>query len=131
LNKFSIHGECNLSVDRNILTINITGPCNKEFFFYLHQKLLSVADKININNYAVLLIPHGDAVIIFDAFLAHVEFLKSKSVKAIAVVLESCSTPSMTKSMCHKAYENADIVHQFFENRAAAKNWLNDEILYG
>jgi len=131
MNKFKIHGECSLSWENNILIIDVEGPCNMEFYAYLHQKILSFIQNIDKSNYAALLLPRGDAVIIVDALPAHVEFLKGVSVKGIAVVLDYSGTPSMTEAMCHKAYENSGIVHQFFEHINDAKSWLTKEVLNG
>jgi len=131
MNKFKCHGECNLFWENNILTIDVEGPCNIEFYDYMHKKILTFAENIDKSNYATLLITRGEAVIIVDALSNHVEFLKRASTKAIAVVLGFCDTPSITEAMCHKAYENAGIVHQFFESSNDAKNWLTTEILNG
>lgn len=129
MNKFKIHGKCDLSVVNDILTIDIEGPCNREFYDHMHTKLLNIAPQLNLQNYAVMIILRGEVSIINEALGFHVEFLKARTVKAIAVVLKWCATPSMTKAMCHKAYEEAGIIQQFFENIDNAKNWLRDDVL--
>ncbi len=129
MNKFKIHGKSELSVENNILTIDIEGPCNLEFYNELHSKLLSMGDQLNVDNYAVILILRGESSIIQEALDFHVEFLKKTNTKAIAVVLKWCEMSSIAELMCHKAYSEANINYQFFENSHDAKNWLTNDIL--
>jgi len=129
LNQFIAHGESQLSVEGQILIIDITGPCNIEFFHELHHDLVRISKKINVENYATLLILRGEAIFVEEVFEYHVEFLKKVKTKAIAIDLEYCETPSVTKAMCHKAYCSAEITHEFFENMSQAKNWLTHDIL--
>lgn len=126
--QFKMHGNYKFSIEDNIFIVDITGPCNKEFFDGLHQGMVQTVAQSQLVNFATLVVLRGDAVIINEIFNYHVEFLKSVAVELIAVNLKYCETSALTEIMCYKAYTNAGIKHKFFTDNQMAKNWLNNEL---
>lgn len=121
---FSVHGECNISVEGSLLVIDVVGPWNLEFFDHLHQELAIAAKQITTKDYSVLLIPRGEAIAVNQATELHVEFLKRRRANAIAIVLKYCSSASITQDMCKRIYKLAGIEHKFFEHEGQARTWL-------
>ena len=129
MNKFTIHGDCEIKVEGNIVHINLEGPFNIEFFSFMHKELLAIGDQINKDHYAVILSPKGEAVIVDQAFKYHTDFLLQRTPKAVAINLENCETKVVTESICEKIYQQAGINHQFFNSHQQALHWLNNDVL--
>lgn len=123
--KFKMHGDVNLNWQGKTLEINTTGPWNSEFFIHLHEQLINMVRKQQITDFDVLLNIHGEALPTPDAQAAHIEFLKASSAKAVAVNLERCVTKSMTQQVCDHVYPAAGLIHQCFDNKTQAIQWLN------
>lgn len=122
--KFSPHGSIEISLEDNIVVMDIEGPCNTEFFQEMVEKLAKVRDKINLNNYTGLVILHGEALASEDAMLYFTNYLKTVSPKAVALNLQYAESPSLTEPLCRKAYSAANIKHAFFMSTDEAKIWL-------
>lgn len=123
---FFSHGKMNISVDNNLVTLDIEGPCNTEFFQYMSEELQKVRHLIDLNNYSCLVILHKDALATPDAMLYFTNYLKTLQVKAVAINVEGTNTPKITKASIQKAYIQAGIKHQFFTDNTIAIAWLRD-----
>ncbi|GLX79183.1 hypothetical protein tinsulaeT_25230 [Thalassotalea insulae] len=121
---FTPHGMLQISVDNNLVTIEIEGPCNAEFFQLMTAKLSGVREQIDLNNYTALIVLHGEALATPDAMEYFTSYLKTISVKAVALNLALTSTPSTTEQVCQRAYREAGINHQFFTDNSKAIKWL-------
>lgn len=121
---FLVHGECKISVEGSLLVIDVVGPWNLEFFDHLHQELATAAKQLTTKDYSVLLIPRGEAIAVNQAKELHVEFIKRRRPKAVAIVLKYCSSASITQDMCTRIYKLAGIEHEFFEDELQARTWL-------
>lgn len=125
---FSAHGHCELSLQDNVLVIDAYGPWNVEFINHLHQLLINNVRSKSITDFAVLLRPHGEALLVSQAIPLHVEFLKHSSAKAVAIDLSDCTTKSMTKDLCHLVYGQAGLRHQVFDDGESAQSWLVEQL---
>ncbi|GAA0810307.1 hypothetical protein GCM10009111_00970 [Colwellia asteriadis] len=123
---FSVHGAKEITVENNIITIRSVGPWNIEYFHLLHQDLIAAVTLVDFNNYAVLLVPLGEAISVAEALDYHVAFLKKGNTKAVAINLAGSDVPNSTKSLCTKAYEQAGLNFKFFTSDEEAKQWLQD-----
>ncbi len=121
---FTPHGMLQVSVDNNLVSIEIEGPCNTEFFHEMAEKLSAVRQQVDINNYTALIILHGEALATQDAMQYFTQYLKTISARAVAVNLQHVSTPILTEQICYQAYQEAGINHQFFDDNASAIKWL-------
>ena len=115
-------------VEDNIVVMDIEGPCNKEFFKLMAEELFKVRELIDLDNYTGLVILHGEALAAEDAMAYFIEYLKSITPKAIALDLSNTESPSMTESLCKKAYVAAGIKHGFFMSTDEAKQWLRQQM---
>jgi hypothetical protein len=125
---FFAHGKTEIIIEGNIIIIQCVGPWNIEYFHGLHQDIVSAVSQVNINNYAVLLKPIGEAICVAEAIDYHVAFLNQGNAKAIAVNLSDSDVPNTTKSLCNKAYEKAQLNFQFFYSDEPAKVWLKESL---
>jgi hypothetical protein len=123
--KFEIHGQYKLSTCANIIYIEVKGPWNFEFFQKIHDEFRALYLKIDTNNYAILLTPHGETIAISEALALHESFVLQGSAKAIAINLQFSSTPLSGESMFRQVYEKTGLKHAFFNNRKDAKLWLD------
>jgi len=123
--KFEIHGQYNLSARDNIIFIEEKGPWNLEFFQKTHDEFRVIYLHLDTNNYAILLIPHGETIAISDALALHESFVLQGNAKAIAINLQYSSTPLSGESMFRQVYEKIGLKHAFFNNTKVAKLWLD------
>jgi hypothetical protein len=124
VSEFSAHGRTEITTEGNIIIIKSLGPWNIEYFHCLHQDIIAAVSQVDFNNYAVLLLPMGEAISVAEAIDYHVAFLKEGNAKAIAVNLSGSDVPNSTKSLCSKAYEQANLNFEFFYSDDLAKQWL-------
>jgi hypothetical protein len=126
--KFIVHGNVSISIDENILVIECTGPWNKEYFHHLHQELLAEVQKIDITNYAILLIPYGEAIATHESLEYHIEFIRQGNTKAVAINLSHCETPNSTRNLCCSVYDATQLTYDFFDSNKQAKTWLRAKL---
>ncbi|MCJ8319124.1 MAG: hypothetical protein MJK12_05795 [Colwellia sp.] len=126
--QFIPHGECNITVEGNILIVEVEGLWNIEFMQNMHASLLKASQQVDVNNYGLLLILHGEALGAQVAIDYHIEFIQRVNTKAIAINLAHCSIPSMTKHMCEKVYRTVNFPSQYFTDTLTAKNWLKAQL---
>jgi len=126
---FNAHGHSAISIADNIMTIQSRGPWNIEYFEGLHRNIIEVIKEYSLTDFAVLLIPYGEAIGVHEAMKYHVEFLRQGSSMAVAVNLSNCETPLSTESMCRVAYESADLAHEFFSDNESAISWLKTKLI--
>lgn len=126
--QFSPHGQCNIVVEDNIIILELEGPWNLEFMQQMHSSLLKASEQIDVNNYGVLLILHGETLAVQEAIDCHVEFIKKVKTKAIAINLVHSSIPSMTQLMCEKVYQAAILPSAYFTDTLSAKKWLKAQL---
>lgn len=125
---FLAHGNYQLSVEKNMVIVEAEGPWNNEFLTDLHNEFRKKIEQVDINNYAVLVIPIGEALAIGQAIYQHAEFVKQGNAKAIAIDLSNSTTPLSTETMFTKVYNEEEINHAFFTDRDTAIAWLAKQI---
>jgi len=125
--KFSAHGKSEISVTGRIMTIQSRGPWNIEYFTVLHNNIIIAIKDNDLKEFAVLLIPYGEAIGVYGALEYHVNFLRQGNVNAIAINLANCDTPQSTESLCRIAYEAAGFEHEFFYEDEPALAWLKKQ----
>jgi len=122
--QFCVHGGLSISVDNSVVTIDVKGPCNTEFFKTMAEKLKGVSSEIDLDNYTALIILRGEALATQEAMEYFTHYLTSVTVKAVAINLAHVQTASTTEYICHQAYSKAGITHQFFYDNTSAIKWL-------
>ena len=127
--QFNVHGKCQIVVEDNVLIIDAEGPWNIEFMQKLHKQLQEASQQVDINNYGVLLKPYGEALAVQEAIDYHVDFLRQARTKVVAINLANSDIPSMTKLMCEKIYQQANLSAEYFTDNIAAKKWLKEQLL--
>lgn len=120
---FKPHGKCAINIKNNIIVVDAEGPWNMEFVHQLHKDLITAIKKIN-DHYCVLLVPYGEALVVNEGIECHINFLKSSYVSAVAINLQHVFTPSLSKSLCEKVYQDAGVRHNFFTCNDLAEEWL-------
>jgi len=123
---FLSHGSINITVDNDVIIIDIGGPCNTEFFERMAEELALIRPQVNINNYTGLVILRNEALATPEAMAYFTGYLKTVQVRAVAINLQYADTPSMTQDMCKKAYTESGVRHQFFFDNLSATIWLRD-----
>jgi len=126
--QFIPHGKCNIAVEDNLLIVEIEGPWNIEFIQNMHASLLKASQHVDINNYGILLILHGETLAVQEAIDYHVEFIQQVNTKALAINLAHSNIPSMTKQMCEKIYRTVNFPSQYFTDTPSAKEWLQSQL---
>jgi hypothetical protein len=121
---FVAHGKTEIKIKDNIIIIRSIGPWNVEYFRDLHQEVIAATSQVNINNYAILLVPIGEALGVAEAIDYHVDFIKQGNAKAVAINLANSDIPNTTKNLCSKAYELSGLNYQFFSSDESATEWL-------
>ncbi len=121
---FSPHGLLKISVDDNLVTVDVVGPCNTEFFQEMASKLAEISPNIDNNNYTALIVLRGEALATQDAMEYFTNYMKTVNVRAVALNLQYASTPALTEQICDKAYTDAGVNHQFFYDNDSAIKWL-------
>jgi len=124
---FSAHGKAYISVADSIMTIQSRGPWNVEYFTDMHSEIIETIKKHSLTNFAVLLIPYGEAICVHEAMNYHISFLRKGSSNAVAINLSCCDTPLSTENMCRNIYEGAGLKHQFFYDNEQAIDWLKKQ----
>jgi len=122
--KFLSHGSINITVDDDLVILDIEGPCNKEFFESMSEQLKEIRPQINLNNYTCLVILHNEALATQDAMSFFTSYLKTIQVRAVAINLVNTHTPEITKAICHNSYAQAGVKHDFFFDNTSAIAWL-------
>lgn len=121
---FKPHGSSVIYTEGNILVIDAEGPWNDEFFLKFHAELIEIAKELDINNYATLIMPRGEALGVQDGLERHVAFVRKSGSKALAICLKHSSIPDISRFMCTKMYDQVGIEYQFFDEEDDAKVWL-------
>ncbi len=124
MSKFSVHGYTRIVVRESIIFLETKGPWNIEYFQHLHQELLATVIHNKLPEYAVVLMPIGEAIAVPGAMDFHVKFISKGNAIAVAIDLSQCDTPLSTTRLCREAYQLAQIEHEFFNDNAAAVTWL-------
>ena len=57
---FLPHGSINVTLDNDLVTLDIKGPCNIEFIEQMAEKLISLRPQLNMENYTYLVILHDE-----------------------------------------------------------------------
>jgi hypothetical protein len=123
---FLSHGSLKITVDNDLITIDIEGPCNTEFFECMAEKLALIRPKLNMDNYTGLIILRHEALATPEAMAYFTGYLKTVQVRAVAINLQYSDTPSMTQELCKKAYSGSGVKHRFFFDNLSAHTWLRD-----
>lgn len=126
--QFSAHGTSEYSIKDSIIFINVRGPWNAEFFPQFHQQLLSAVPLLNIENYAVLLSPIGEALVTPEGYQTHLEFVSQVSAKAVAINLQQCDTKVVSGELFTKLYREAGLKSEVFDDSNTALSWLNKQL---
>ena len=74
---FLSHGRMNITVDNDLVILDIEGPCNTEFFKSMSEQLKRIRPQINLNNYTCLVILHNEALATQDAMSYFTNYLKT------------------------------------------------------
>lgn len=127
-NSFKAHGKFTIEASKHILLVDVEGPWNVEFVTQLHLEVIEKIKKVDVNNFAVLLLPRGDALSVNDAINYHTAFIKQAKNKVIAVNLSASSMPLLTKELLEKVYKTAEMKHAFFNDTDAAKSWIFQQL---
>jgi len=125
---FLSHGSIKVSVDNDLVTIDIEGPCNTEFFECMAEQLVLIRPQLNMDNYTGLVILRHEALATPEAMAYFTSYLKTVQVRAVAINLQYSDTPSMTQDICKKAYTDSGVRHQFFFDNVSAKLWLRERM---
>ena len=120
----SSHGKHNIWLDNNIVYVESTGPWNMEYFQQLHLEMPKLIAQIPNQRYVVCLTLIGDAIPVKEAIAFHTEYVKTRSVLAIALDMSKCTSEVITQKILSDIYRCANIQHQFFEDSDTAKAWL-------
>lgn len=123
---FLSHGSINITLDNDLLTIDIGGPCNIEFFESMTVELALFRPQLNMNNFTSLVILRDEALATPEAMKYFTNYLKNVQVRAVAINLEYADTPSMTQAICKKAYTDSGVKHRFFFDNLSANLWLRN-----
>lgn len=121
---FLPHGRSNITVDNDLITVDIAGPCNTEFFERMEEQITSLRPQLNMNNYTSLVILRDEALATPEAMTYFTNYLKAVQVRAVAINLQYADSPSITEEICKKAYTDAGVKHCFFFDNLAATSWL-------
>jgi len=125
---FSAHGRCDITVENNIIFTEAEGPWNIEFFQHLHLDLIEAAKKVDYNNFTLLLKVKGVGLAVEEAIPFHIDFILNGNVKAVAINLDDCGTPSSCQEFCSKVYNTANVKHKYFNDNEPAIAWLNEQM---
>ncbi|WP_101230805.1 hypothetical protein [Colwellia sp. 75C3] len=121
---FYPHGSIDIKLDNDLISMDIEGPCNTEFFELMAKKLASFRPQLNMDNYTSLVILRDEALATPEAMAYFTNYLKTVQVRAVAINLQHAHTPSATQDMCTKAYLEAGVEHRFFFDNLSANTWL-------
>lgn len=121
---FRPHGASEINIDGNIICIEAEGPWNAEFFNMFHQELMVAAKDLDINNFATLLLPVGEALGVQEGFESHMAFVERSNTRGLAICLKHSTIPTLSKQMCQKMYDQIDVNYRFFDEPEEAKAWL-------
>ena len=123
------HGKCSYSVDGNIITINAIGPWNLEFFMQMHLELADIIlTRVDISNFAILLILQGDSLAAQDGLDYHLKLVRAGPTKAIAINSAMSNSPQITQSIFKKRYDQAGLKNSVLDCTQAAKAWLATQL---
>ncbi len=125
---FSPHGTLDIVVEDNLILIEAQGPWNIEYLDQLHEQLLKAALQVDLNNYAILITPKGEAISVEVGLEYHLNFIRKGNTKAVALNLAYCTTALLTESLFTKLYRAAGIKHAFFDDSHDARLWLEQEL---
>ena len=123
---FLSHGSINITLDNDVITIDIGGPCNTEFFECMAEQLVLIRPQVNMNNYTALVILRDEALATPEAMAYFTGYLKTVQARAVAINLQYSDTPSMTEALCKKAYTESGVKHRFFFDNVSANIWLRE-----
>lgn len=126
--KFIAHGNTSINIDSDVIIIESTGPWNIEYFYGLHLDIAKAIQQVDSENYAILLIPKGEAIGTPESMEYHIDFLRQGNAKAVAINLSKSETPSSTKSLCSIAYQTVNLTFEFFTSNEQAMLWLNSKL---
>ena len=119
------HGKCHYLIEGNIITIDATGPWNLEFFKQMHRELHDIVlSKVDIDNFAILLILQGDSLAVQDGLDYHRELVSVGSAKAFALNCTLSIAPAISESIFRKVYDQAGLKNKSFDTTETAKAWL-------
>jgi len=121
---FPKHGNIQTDIDRNLVKLNIIGPCNLEFIQDMEEQMIALRPQLDLANYAGLIVLHGEALATPEALNYFTNYLKTVKAKAVALCVKSTFNPSITQKVLTKAYGEAGINHKFFEDEELAVSWL-------
>ena len=122
--QFPLHGRMLVSIDANLVTLDIEGPCNLEFFQDMETQMIALRPSLNLDNHTGLIILRGEALATPEAMAHFTQYLKTVKTRAVAIDLEYTFNPNTTQKLCSKAYEEAGIKHKFFYDKNKAIEWL-------
>lgn len=119
------HGKCHYLIEGNIITIDATGPWNLEFFKQMHLELQDIIlTKVDIDNFAILLILQGDSLAAQDGLDYHRKLVRAGSAKALALNCTLSISPAISASIFKKVYDQAGLKNKCFDTTETAKAWL-------
>ena len=120
--EFFPHGQCSFTVERDIISIDATGPWNIEFFTNI------IINNVDNQNFAVLLILRGLPLATKNALDYHVKFVSTGQTKALAIYSCLSESPAIAESIFQKAYSQAGLKNKSFDSIETAKIWLNSQL---
>ncbi|NQZ33779.1 MAG: hypothetical protein HRU06_21125 [Oceanospirillaceae bacterium] len=119
------------NVEGNILVIEGQGPWNLDA---IDQSVIETKEKIEKlywKPWGVLVIAHGDSILIPEAVKKLIQIIESDRTKgrlATALIIRNCEIPNLVETHLGKIYMTAGDEFAFFDEEKDARQWLQQQL---
>lgn len=121
------HGTINFKFEESILTVEGSGPWNKETLVASSEDAFLVQKKITEDKWGVIVIINGEPIHTPEAAELLIEYVKGDIQKgriATAIILIDCPFPDIGIRHLSDIYNRSGEKFQFFNNVSNAKAWM-------
>ena len=128
---FPAHGAYSLAIDGRILHMRAFGPWNEELTYQYGKDVRRYTDALAGAPWALLAEVMHDGVHTPESFRLQLEITRAHQEIgriATAVIFDYENPPQIAQRVFDKLYDQAGEPHAFFDDQAAARAWLLEQL---
>lgn len=129
--KFRPHGSLTVEIDGRVLVVRAQGPWNAELSELYGENVQAQVNQLAGAPWGLLGVISDEGVHTPDSFAVSVDIVRAHRKlgrSASAIIFRYQDSPLIARRVFEKLYNEAGEPHAFFEDEAAACQWLNEQI---
>ena len=130
--KFRPHGALSVNTEGRVLVMRAQGPWNAEFSQLYGETVQAKEQELSGAPWVLLGIVSDEGVHPPDSFAVQLEIIRAHQKQGrvgTAIIFRYQDSPLIARRVFEKLYNEAGEPHAFFDDEAAARQWLSERLI--